>query len=296
MAGRVRRDSSFDATSRLTPHHAPNGACALLHLPARSRSGHYAGAPPRPGFASAKAGGESGECVACASSRHAASFPRCVPASGLCCFPLRHEGVARRSAQTLSVRVLARRGAFRRATCARAAHVICSVYATPGPAFRCRLWPGGQSAPDRDSHLVVPGGAPMSPECLACVSQARRRRTPSRRHERLARAPSRGRGACSVSAVSSPGTSSHKIHASPPGLSRGPTRASPGMQGNSRCCWAQLDGRDKPGHDEIGEMQHRRNAAWAKLREPCPPSRAWTTAGRCPSHCIYVTRRTNGAR
>ena len=42
----------------------------------------------------------------------------------------------------------------------------------------------------RQGLLLVPSGALTPPECLACVSQARRRRTKSRRHERslLARA------------------------------------------------------------------------------------------------------------
>ena len=98
-------------------------------------------------------------------------------------------------------------GAFRRATCAQIeAHVICGVYSTPGP-LSVAGYGRGQSAPDGDSHLVVPGGAPMRrpkaflgraeivmlwaagrlpPECLAAY-QARRRRTPSRHNERLYR-------------------------------------------------------------------------------------------------------------
>jgi hypothetical protein len=105
------------------------------------------------------------------------------------------------------------------------AHAICGVLSAPGPAFRCRLWPGGQSAPDGDSYLVVPGGAPMRPECLACVEPSPRapHPVPPSRTPRES-APQKDEVMRMVSAVMRVGTDSNYIRHG---------RASPAYAGRS---------------------------------------------------------------
>jgi hypothetical protein len=49
---------------------------------------------------------------------------------------------------------------MRRASRQRAPAHLRRLSTAPGPAFRCRLWPGGQAAPAGDSSLSGPGGYP----------------------------------------------------------------------------------------------------------------------------------------
>jgi hypothetical protein len=97
-----------------------------------------------------------------------------------------------------------------------------------GPRFRPRgrielRLRSRQPAPGRDSS--GPGGAPMPPGCRSCEDQPAGHRTSSRfttPHD----APLNGRGGCSVMELWRAGITSIKIQSSPPGLSRGPNRAS----------------------------------------------------------------------
>ena len=151
-------------------------------------------------------------------------------ASGLCFFfPSFMRGGAPKSANlwcpSLSPETA---GAFRRANkrssiCAQvgqrpvAQHEsTCSFAASligTGPRFRLVLPRSSGARGQVVSQLltgtrrVVPGGAPMRPECLT-ANQARGRRTPSRRHERLAKRPFNGRGARTIRAFRMAGISS----------------------------------------------------------------------------------------
>jgi hypothetical protein len=111
-------------------------------------------------------------------------------------------------------------GASRRASCGRFQHraPLSSKRPdrTPPPVASASSWQG---------LLVVPGGAPMPPGCRSCEDQPAGHRTSSRfttPHD----APLNGRGGCSVMELWRAGITSIKIQSSPPGLSRGPNRAS----------------------------------------------------------------------
>ena len=87
----------------------------------------------------------------------------------------------------------------------------------------------------------------MRPECLV-ADQTRRRRTPSRRHERLARAPLSGRGYPSLTVPRNAGISSPQISPLPSCLRRSEATFRPlplheGASASRRQVWESYEGR-----------------------------------------------------
>jgi len=173
----VRGDSlSFDAASPLTPHRS-RGASVLSRKGRAGSSLHRSGTPKR----------------LAASQREG------------------WKGVARRKAQTYGVAALAEpRGRLSarhmRSSSEAVAHAICSVCSAPGPAFGdgCTRKGRRSSASSWQGLLMVPGGAPMPPECRLCVRQPAGA-APRPGSRRLMNAPLNERGGSSVSEVGEAG-------------------------------------------------------------------------------------------
>jgi hypothetical protein len=84
------------------------------------------------------------------------------------------EGVARRKAQTYDVHVLRQdmAGASRRATCASSSACYLRRLSDTGPRFPVPAMAGRSASSWQGLEIVVPGGAPMPPECLVASRPA----------------------------------------------------------------------------------------------------------------------------
>ena len=185
----------------LPPHRAPIGARALPQ-------------------------GESGECVCSAHPDVPLRFRDAFQHPGLMLFPSKHRGGWRAEKRKPMVSATVLRiaaGASRRAP-------IRSILPTPGPAFRMPGFPS-RSATPRQGLLMVPGGAPVPPECL--VAQGPQAPHPVPPHERLMRTPLSGRGGLSVGQVWEAGI---KIGLQPAGkiCSMSTSALCPSVEQNSR--------------------------------------------------------------
>ena len=156
------------SVSLFTPHRAPIGARALPQ-------------------------GESGECVCSAHPDVQLRFRDAFQHPGLMLFPSKHEGDgAPKSANLWCPRPFC---GSRRAPLGAP---IRGVLPTPGPAFRMPGFPS-RSASSWQGLLMVPGGAPVPPECLVAQGPQAPHLIPP--HERLMRTPLSGRGGLSVGQV-----------------------------------------------------------------------------------------------
>jgi hypothetical protein len=101
-------------------------------------------------------------------------LPRCTRHPGFDQLPLRHEGGGAPKSANLMVSTSVAGGGGRLS----ARHSRRLLRDTPGPAFRCRLWPVSQPAPGGDSYWSR--GEPRCRPSAQLASRTRGRRAPSR--------------------------------------------------------------------------------------------------------------------
>jgi len=192
--------------SRLTPHHAPNGACALPQ-------------------------GESG-CLLDGHGRHAHTFPRRGMRPG-------HEGDGAPKDANLVARALRHAGASRRA--------VHGVYGS-GPRLTIPATRRVASSQLLAGTPSGPGGSSGAAR-VPCCDKNRGRRTPSRLDARLAKRPSSGRGEPESNRTLKRGdkllgANSNYSHA---------RRCAGHPRLRGLASGQIVDGRDKPGHDKLGD-------------------------------------------